>query len=321
MLRITLISAISILCAGSAYADCQQSTFKVVVPVPAGTLTDIGARTLFKRVGQMNGKTFVIENKPGAFGEIGVQTVINSADECILLYSPDGPIVATPSSYLVAGKSAPYDPSALRPIAAVGEDQFVLVVRKDLPVGSIKDLISYGKAHPNTLAFASANASGSLCIALLNRYGSDILEVKTKQPESQSHIELLAQTGQHGMCSTIYSAYSHIVAGTERTLGVQGPKRSSLFPEVPTLCEQGLSEFCSLRTWYGIFGPKNMSEDAVARLNLEIVAALADDNIRSTFAQNGVEVQPMTPSGFRSFVTEQFRIVSGFFREFGISFH
>ena len=306
---------------GTLYAQSQTypaHTVRVIVPSTVGTAIDIAARLTFDKVSQLLGVPFIIENKLGSFGEIGVIDLMRSpADGYTIICAPDGPLATAPASYLGEGtKTGPYDPTQLTPVMRIFETYFVLVVRKDLPVETAGELLAYGRNHPGLLTFFSGNPSGTLGIGLLNNKGAQIVESRSfAGGEPQGHREILGGIA-HGMFSTSFTAKSAVEY--EKNLGSMGPTRSPFLPEVKTLDEQGFPEFRELRTWIAVFAPPGTPQEIVQKLNRAVTEALRESDVRQRAEVMGLFVSPSTPEELGVLVKKQLKTLTAIIRETGV---
>jgi len=274
---------------------------KIVVPYPPGGPVDVSARLLAPKLQAALGQPFVVENKPGAGGNLGADLVAKS--------TPDGytigmGAIATHAINPSLMSNVPYDPLAdFVHLALVVQVPNVLVVHKDLPANSVPELVAFAKSQPGKLDFASGStgSTGHLAGELFKQMtGTYMVHIPYKGagPAAQ---DLIAGR-VHLMFDNLASALPRIKAGQVRALAVTTLKRAPALPDVPTLDELGLKGF-HMTTWWGVVGPAKMPADMVARLNAEILKAMDDADVKARLRAMGMEGSEVrTPDQFRAFV-------------------
>ena len=277
----------------SGQAQYPAHAIKLVVPFPPAGATDIIGRILAQKLGEQLRQPIVVDNKPGAGGAIGTDSVAKA--------TPDGYtiLIATSSTHSVgpALQKLPYDPvrdfAAITQIAVVPD---VLLVSPTLPVSSVADLIRLAKSKPGQLNFAS---SGVGTIIHLNgelfkmAAGVDMVHVPYKGAALATPD--LASGTVAMLIDSVASALPNIRSGKAKPLAVNADKRTPLLPDVPTLAEAGLPQF-NVHTWFGLFAPAGTPPEIVARLNAETVAALRDPGLRERFAAIAAEPVGNSPA-------------------------
>lgn len=257
-----LLAVAVVLIAGTANADIYPTqTVKFVVPFPAGGTTDILARVFAQRMSQIWGQPVVVENRTGAGGIIGSESVARSIPNgyTILMGTIGTHGVAT-SLY----KQIPYDPEKdFAPISLVATFPSLLAINPSLPVKNVKELTNYAKANPGKLTYASNGAgTGSHLAGEMLRKFADINIVHVPyRGSSPAMTDLLA--GQVAMFfDSIPSILPYVRSGRLLALGVTGPSRTKAAPEVPTMVEGGVPGFNQV-TWVAVFAPKGTPPDVV----------------------------------------------------------
>ena len=254
-----------VLLAGAAAAFGQpypNKPVKIVVAFTAGGTTDIMARGLAQRLSDRYKQPFVIENKPGAGGNIGTEYVVRSApDGYTLMVNSVGPMAVNPTLY----KKLPYDPIAdLVPIAQISDVPNVLVAHPSLNVKTVDQLVAYGRANPGKLNYASTGVGTSSHLSgvmLASRAGIDATHIPYKGAEAVK--DLLGGRIQF-MFATIPSVIAHIKAGSLVPVAVTSTHRSRSMPDVPTVAESGFPGF-EAGSWFGLFAPTGTPAAIVAR--------------------------------------------------------
>lgn len=274
---------------------------KIVVPFPAGGGVDALGRIVQPGLQEKLGQPIIVENKPGAAGTIGTEFAINQPKDgyTILIGSP-GAISVAPS----LNRKLPYDPAKdLVPLTMGVRMPNLLVVHPSLAATNVQELIALAKAQPGKLTFASGGIgtnqqlSGELFKITAK---VDMLHVPYKGT-SPALADLVA--GQVLLSFTDPSVLEQVKAGKLRLLAQTSATRSPLYPDVPTVAEQGLAGFNAVN-WYGFFAPAGTPDDIVARLNKEIMAVLALPDIKEKLIKAGMNPEPSTPDQFKAFLAE-----------------
>ena len=289
---------------------------KIVVAFTAGGTTDIMARTLAQRLSEQFGQPFVIENKPGAGGNIGTEYVARAApDGYTLIVNSVGPMAVNPTLY----KWLPYDPlTDLVPVAQISDVPNVLVVHPGLGIRSVEQLVSYGKAHPGALNYASTGVGTSSHLAgfmLASRAGFEATHVPYKGAEALK--DLLAGRVQF-MFATIPSVIAHIKAGTVIAIAVSSARRSRSMPDVPTVAESGFPGF-EAGSWFGLFAPRGTPAPVIQALNRATNAFIAERQVQSKMIEEGADPAGGTPEQFGAFVRREHEKWRTVVRESGAS--
>ncbi|GKS91783.1 tripartite tricarboxylate transporter substrate binding protein [Acidovorax sp. SUPP2539] len=288
--------------AGGVSAQAWPShPVRVIVPFPASGATDLVARVVTQRVSQDLGQQMVVDNRPGAGGTIGAAEAAKApADGYTLL-------LTTSSTHAISPHLMPrlaYDPRKdFTPVAHVADAASVLLVTPSLPVKSVADLITYAKAHPGQLNYAS---SGNGTIVHLNaaafsaQAGIEMTHVPYKGT-AQSIADLA--TGQvHVLFDSIPTGMPHVKSGRLRALAVTSQQRSALAPELPTLAESGLPGYSSV-TWFGVYAPAGAPPALVERIHQAFAKAMQAPDVIASLAKLGVEpARPSTAAQFAAMV-------------------
>ena len=284
----TAIIAMVALCADVAVAAYPDRTIRVVVPFAAAGVTDIVARILFDRIAQSVGQTIVIDDRPGAGGNIAVEQVTKAAPDGYTL------VVADPSSSLPANvwlfpKLGFHPVKDLAPIAIFGTTGAALLVTNSLPVRSIGEFVALARKKPGELMFGS---TGNGTPGHLNgELFSQLVGIKTVHVPyrvgSQGTTDLLTGRIQFWI-APIPTRLEQVNSGQLRALAIAGSERSADLPDIPTVKESGLGDF-DASTTYAVFAPARTPRDVIDRLHGEIRRALDDSTIRGKFRAAGVE--------------------------------
>ncbi len=287
-----------------------------VVPFPPGGSADVFARQLAAELGKRFGQTVVVENRPGANGNIGSASVVNAAaDGYTLLLGSASTTAINPHLY---GKSMPYDPlKDLQPVAATHSMANVLVVNNATPYRTVADVVAAAKAKPGALAYASAGNGNTMHLAgeqFRMQAGIDILHVPYKGGPPAMNDVVAGQVPM--MFNNLPAVVPMIQGGKLRALAVATPKRSPLLPDVPTMEEAGLKGYSST-VWNGVFVKAGTPRAIVDRLNREIVAVLESREMRQSLEGQGYDVTPSTPEQFSTLLRDETRRFGELVRQSG----
>ena len=278
-------------------ATAQGQNITIVVPFGPGSGSDIGARLVGQKLGELMGRNVIIDNRPGANGSIAAEYVARAKpDGATLLVGTNSTHGANP----VLLKEMRYDPiKSFEPVNRVAVYTSILVVNPNLPVKTMRELIAYGKTHELTLA--TGNASGQVQSETLARQvgWSKLLRIPFKSnPPAMTEV----MAGRVNMMFTdIASAQAQVKAGTLRPLAVTSKARSALMPELPTIDESGAPDY-DLSGWIGLFAPAGTPPAVVDRLNAEVTRVMQIPEVRDRFRDLGAEPGPMKPAEYAAWV-------------------
>ena len=300
--RFTLAVAIACTLATGAFAQpWPNKPIRLVVPFPAGGGTDIIAREVANKVAG-SGYTFVVDNKPGSGGNLGVDAVAKSApDGYTLVLGQTSNLAINPSLYA----KLPYDPvKDLTPVSLVASASLVIVVAADSPYKTLADIVAAAKAKPGLLYYAT---SGNGTVAHLAAESfQKVADVKlTHVPykgAAQGVTDLIGGQVQLYV-SSIPTLIGHIKSGKMRAIAVTAAKRSDDLPQVPTIAESGYKGFDAV-TWFGIAGPAKLPKDVVAKLNADINKALQAADLQKKLGDQGADVSGGTPEQFGKLIRD-----------------
>jgi tripartite-type tricarboxylate transporter receptor subunit TctC len=276
---------------------------RVVVAFTAGGTTDILARSIGQQLTERLKQPFVIDNRPGAGGNIGTEIVVRAApDGYTLIVDSVGPIAVNPTLY----KGLGYNPlTDLIPVVQIADVPNVLVVHPSLGVKTFEEFVSYAKANPGKLNYGSTGIGTSSHLSgymLSRRVGVDMTHVPYKGADALN--DLLAGRLQF-MFATIPSVIQHIQAGKLLPLAISSAKRSRSLPAVPTVIESGLPGF-EAGSWFGFFAPKGTPEPVIAQLNRAVNDILALSSIEKQMIGQGADPVGGTPAEFGQFVQREY---------------
>jgi len=318
LLQVATLAGLALLGgAGMARAeDYPTRPITLIVPFPPGGSTTVMARNVADKMSTALGQQIVVENRGGAGGTIGTRFVAKAApDGYTILLSYTATVAIVPAMNANAG----YDPRrSFVPIGMIGFAPNVLVVHPSLPVKSVAELIAYAKAAPTTLQYGSPGVGTVNHLAgeyLASEAGVKLLHVPYKG-NGPAMSDLL---GGHipMMFVPIPVALGNLKAGTLRALAITSAKRSRLLPDLPTLAESGVPGFdAALR--YGLMAPAGTPAAVVARLNKELNAALATDEVKNRLATEGAEALPGTPEAYATDIEQEEKKWGGLVKKLGL---
>jgi tripartite-type tricarboxylate transporter receptor subunit TctC len=282
--------------AGAMAQAFPTKPVRIIVPQTPGGASDALARVIGQKLAERWGQPVLVENKPGAGGNVGTDYVAKSpADGYTLLMSYVGTQAINGSVY----KSLTYDPyKDFAPVATLATVPFALVVNQNLPVKSAGELIAYAKAHPGAVNFGSAG-NGSLN-HLLGEMVNMNQGVKLVHVPYKGAAGALTDTigGQIQMTFTsLPSVVGHIRSDKVRALAVTGAKRSATFPNLPTFSEAGIGGL-ELSPWFGLLAPAGTPEPIVRKMNADIADLLRDKDVVEKFAAIGADPYITQPDQF-----------------------
>jgi tripartite-type tricarboxylate transporter receptor subunit TctC len=281
-------------------AEFPERAVRIVVPYTPGGFNDTLARVVGNKLQVAWKQSVVVENRPGGNTTIGNNSVAKSpADGYTILITPL-PFSALPGLY---GAKLPYD--ALKdftPLVLAGTTHNVLIVRKDLPVNNVKELIEYAKKNPGKLNYGSTGSGSSnhLSMELL----MSMTDTKmTHIPYKGSAPAIVAMLGNEIdlLFDNIPNVMPHLKGGKLKAIAVSGTQRAVLLPTLPTVAESGVPGY-EVTVWFGMQVPAGTPKPVVDRLNADIVRALKDPDTVKLFRDQGVEVVGSSPAAFSQLV-------------------
>lgn len=286
----------------TAKADIYPSRpVKIVVPFPAGGSNDIIARILAQKLQERTGQPFLIENRAGAGGNIGADTVATSdADGYTLLLTAPPPLTTNLALY----KKLPYDPKAFTPIALVASVQIVLMVHPSLPVKNVAELVALAKSKPGTINFGSSGNGSTNHLAgelLKSMTGIDIIHVPYKGAAPAMNDLIAGHIPM--MFDNMPAAIPQVQGKYVNAIAVAGAERSSAMPDVPTVAESGVAGFNAF-AWFGLVAPPKTPAPVIAKLEAELSDILKMPDVKKRFAELGAEPGTISGDAFGRFLAE-----------------
>lgn len=287
----------------------------LIVPFAAGSGTDAVARIVSQKLSERLGQPVLVDNRPGANGQIAAEAVAKAkSDGYTLFMTTNTSHSANPSLY----QRLRYDPvKDFTPIARVGELPFAVVVNNSLPVKSMGELISYAKENPGKLSYGTPNSTSLVAMETIKRItGIDVVSIPYKA-SPQAMTDVIGGTIQVYI-PDLGSGMSMMKGERVRTLAVTTAKSSAILPGVPPVAES-VPGF-DLTSWNGIFGPAGVQKSIVDRLNRELQVVLADKESQEKLSQLGFQVWPSkSPSEFENYVAQQLIHWTALIKQAGIS--
>jgi tripartite-type tricarboxylate transporter receptor subunit TctC len=276
---------------------------RLVLPYAPGGIIDYVGRTLAQKLTENLGQPVVAENRPGGGGVLGTDSVARSAPDGYTLVLMDPAIVINPTLQA----DVPYDVfKNLQTVSIVSSSPEVLVISPTLPVKTFPELVTYGKANPGKLNFASAGIGTTPHLAgemFKLRTGIDATHIPYKGIGA-SYTDMMSGKVQMAF-SSIAGALPFTTDNRVRAIATTGAKRSSVYPDLPTVAEAGLAGF-EVDLWLGVFAPAKLPAPVLARLNVELTKALEAPDLKTALAKVGVEPRGTSPEEGTLFLRAEF---------------
>lgn len=298
---------ISLLLVGTAFAQSiyPNKSMRIVVGYPPGGTADQLARVLSEGVGKILGQNVIVENRPGANGNLAADFVAKSpADGYTLLMTAPGPVSVNMHVYT----SLPFDPkTAFAPIARVAIAPLVLVVNKQLPVQNLKELLAYAKANPSKASYASQGnaSSGHLAMELLKSRTALQAEHVPYKGSSPALNDLLAGHVLM-MFDNTTSSLPQVRSGNLKAIAIAEDKRIAAAPDIPTVAESGYEGFAAT-PWFGLVTTAGTPNLVIQKWVASIHEVLKNPAIKDRFAQSGVDLVFDTPEAFTYYIESESR--------------
>ena len=279
-----------------ALAQWPAKTVRIVVPFSPGGIADNSARTIADRLGAKLGQSVVVENRPGAAGNIGSEQVAKSApDGYTLLLGYDGTIVVNPHVYARLGFDVLRD---FAPVTKLGDAGVIVVAHPSVPAKDLRELIALAKAKPGTFTYGSAGTGSSAhlaCEMLSQLTGAGLVHVPYKGG-GQAIADAVG--GQIPLvCTAVAGAQQFMKTGRLKGLGLSSATRAAGAPDVPTFIENGFAGFV-VDSWVGILAPANTPRAIVERLQADIAAVLQTPEVKERYAVLGIDPVGNKPDEF-----------------------
>jgi tripartite-type tricarboxylate transporter receptor subunit TctC len=313
-MRTLLLAAL--LCATSVFAQYPTKPIRMIVPLVPGGNQDIVARAMAEELSKGLGQQIIVENRPGQSAIIGTQFVKNAPADGYTLLS----VAVTFARVPAVVKAAAYDAAAdFTGVSLVCRIPQVLVVNANHPAKNLQELVAMAKAKPGEVSFGSSGngSTGHVAAEMFMRMtGTRLLHV-TYKGNAQALIDVMG--GQVAMMfDQVSTSGGHVKGGKLRALGVTTRARSAVLPEVPTLHEQGLTDFEDV-TWNGIVAPAATPRDVLRRLNAEVNRVMANPEFTKKYNERGIEMSASrSPEDFSAYIKSEADAFARLVREAGI---
>ncbi|TWO72600.1 tripartite tricarboxylate transporter substrate binding protein [Caenimonas sedimenti] len=301
--------------AGTAHAQAWPSKpVRLVVPFPAGGGTDIIAREVTNKIGK-SGYNFIVENKPGSGGNLGVDAAAKSpADGYTLVLGQTSNLAINPTLY----SKLPYDPlKDLTPVSMVASSPLVIVTASDSRFKTLDDVVKAAKANPGSINYATSG-NGTVAHLAAESFqkvaGIKLTHIPYKGAAQGATDVISGQVQLY--VSSIPTLLGHIKSGKMRPIAVTSAKRADDLAQVPTIAESGYKGFEAV-TWFGILGPANLPKDITAKLNADINKALQDAELQKKLGDQGADVAGSTPEAFGKLIRDEIARWSPIVKESG----
>jgi tripartite-type tricarboxylate transporter receptor subunit TctC len=298
-----LSGSLTCLSAVAQGADYPSKPIKIVVTFPPGGSSDAIIRILSTRLNDKLGQALVIDNRPGAGGNIGLSVVAKAApDGYVLGVGAAGGLTANSSLY----PQMPFDVAKdFQPITMLAAIPFVLVGHPSVPADNMQQLIAYAKSQPGKVSIGhGGNGTAMHLSTALFTQMSDLKMIEVPYRGS-GPAAMDTLSGQIQLSITdLAAALPHIKAGKLKAFAVTSPKRLNNLPEVPTLSESGLTGYDSTG-WFGLVAPAGTPAAIIQRLNTEFTAALNDEAIKTQMRQSGMEPVATTMEGLDAYIKSE----------------
>lgn len=315
-MRLAWLLLFAFSCVPAAFAqDYPVRTIRLVIPLTAGSGADIAGRIVARQLSEAWKQPVIIENRPGAGGQIGTQVVVNAEPDGYTLLVQSASHAANSAIY----KVLPYDPlKDLVDVAILGVTPYVMVTARGGAYPNLRALIEEAKAKAGAIPFASAGVGSSTHLAA--EYFAQVAGVKMLHVPYKGSPEAIQDTmaGRTSFyMAPINTAIGQLKEGKLVALGVSTRKRADVLPEVPSLAEQGLAGF-EISLWFGMWARAGTPPTVVQRLNAQVNAIVQGAEVREQFAKLGIAPAPMTPGEFGKFVREQIATYRSIVKDAGI---
>jgi tripartite-type tricarboxylate transporter receptor subunit TctC len=289
----------------NAQAKYPDQPVKLIVALPAGGSVDMIARTLGQKLSTALGQQFVVDNRGGGSGQIGMPLVAKApADGYTLTVSPASFLTTNKSVF----KTLPYDPEAdFIPISRLVNQPMVMIVKDKVKYPTVAAFIAAAKAEPGKITYASSGDGSPQHLGGLmfeSRTQTKLLHVPYRGGALAIN-DTIAGTVD-AMFAVMPEAVPHVKAGTLTALGVMSPTRSPVFPQVPTMQEAGVADL-TLSAWMALLAPAKTPRPIIDQLNKAVIAAF-DPELRAKLAESGIEVSTSSPEEVQRMITRDIKI-------------
>lgn len=297
------LAVLALALAGITPADAQQyptRTVRWIVPFAAGSGTDTVARIVQAQLSAALGEQVIIDNRPGAAGNLGAQVAAGAPPDGYTLFMGISSHSISMTLYRKPGFDLVRD---FVPVSMLAEGSFTLTTHPSLPSKSVKELIAFARKRPGEINVATAGATIRLAAKMFdNMAGTRMTEV-TYKGSPQAITAIVSGEASVSFPATS-AAIPHARAGKLRALAVTTPRRSHMAPDLPTVAESGLPGY-DVTTWYGLMFPTGTSKEIVARMHGAAVSAIANPAVKERFATTDLEPGSSTPEEFGAYIRKE----------------
>lgn len=286
----------------AAAADYPGKPVRLLVGYSAGGATDVIARLVAQKLSTQMGQQFIVENKPGANGNIAAELVARAVPDGLTLYV--AAINNTINASLYNNLSFNFERD-FAPVSLIATVPNILVVHPSVPAKNVKEFIEFAKKKPGEINFASSGSGSSIHMSgelFKMMTGVDMLHVPYKG-SAPAVTDLLGGRVQ-AMFDNAPSALPNVQNGRLRALAITSAKRSEALPDLPTMIEAGLPGY-EVNSWFALVAPANTPREIVARLNEEVNKALRNPDVRASLAKLGADPSGSTPEQLRTFISSE----------------
>jgi tripartite-type tricarboxylate transporter receptor subunit TctC len=288
--------------AGVCAQDYPARPVRVVVPSPPGGITDLVTRIVATKMTEITGRTVLVDNRPGASNNIGIEIVARAPGDGYTLLTTTLPFVVNPSVF----KKLPFDVHRdFAPVSELTSAPYVLVTHPSLPVKTVKELIVMGRAHPYQLNYSSGGAGTNLHMAaalfeMLARVPMTHLPYRGGGPALTSVVG-----GEAGLSfPSLATVLPYVRAGRLRALGITTVTRSPLLPDVPTIAEAGVRHY-EFTSWVGVLAPSSTPPQIVNAANALFLKAIRSPDVAARLKSDGTDIIASSPAEFGTYLKEQ----------------
>ncbi|MGA7489744.1 MAG: tripartite tricarboxylate transporter substrate binding protein [Xanthobacteraceae bacterium] len=317
--RIARAAGIAVLIAAALAAPAAAQTYpsanvKLIVPVPAGGVTDTMARILAQRLGEMWGQTVIVDNRPGGNYGVGAQAVSQAApDGYTLLVAPDSTFTANPALF----SKLNYDPKAFTPISVLCRASPVLVVNASVPAKSVQELIALAKAQPGKMNYGSFGVGTYAHLSMEDfkqRTGTDMVHIPYRGAAPAANGLLAGDVSM--LLLNLSSIEAHEKTGKVRIVAAATGKRLSTRPDLPTIAESGVPGFAT-SVWFALWGPPGMPPALIDKIHADVSKALDLPQTREFFKTNSFERVDLSPAQFGALIDSDLAHWTGLIKAVG----
>ncbi len=297
------VSAALALCTPGAAQNYPSKQIRMIVPFAGGGASDAVARILADKLGTQLGNRLLVDNRPGAGGNIGTDMGAKAeASGHTILFSTSGPLAVNKWLY----SDLPYDPERdLEPISLVATLPNMLVVSPKLPVSTTTEFVKYAKEHPGEIFYASIGNGSSQHLAgvLFESVTGVRLQHVPYKVAGQFVVDLMSGDVQSSF-QLIPNVLSQLRGGKIKGIAVMSKQRSKVLPDVPTMAEQGVPNLESA-AWFGLLAPKGTPQPIIDRLHSEVMKAMNDPEVRARLLDIGADPASSSPAELKALMTEE----------------